>query len=200
VTSAQQNYVTLQTSLESQRLGQETALANARTFYGNAKREFETFKALAEKNLASPQEVARTKDAMDEAEKRLSSEQKRLKVNTDAIEEQLRLARANIERLNAILRFQQDRVASMRVLAGDSGQLLSLGTGQQELQLGQWILAGQTLATVAQPGKLKAVLRVPETQAKDVALGQKVDIDTRIAAMVTRTIATATTSETEPTR
>jgi len=67
----------------------------------------------------------------------------------------------------------------MKVPAGDSGQLLSLGTGQQELQLGQWILAGQTLATVAQPGKLKAVLRVPETQAKDVALGQKVDIDTR---------------------
>jgi hypothetical protein len=67
----------------------------------------------------------------------------------------------------------------MKVLAGESGQLLSLGTGQQELQLGQWVLAGQTLATVAQPGKLKAVLRVPETQAKDVAMGQKVDIDTR---------------------
>ena len=67
----------------------------------------------------------------------------------------------------------------MKVPAGEGGQLLSLGTGQQELQLGQWVLAGQTLATVAQPGKLKAVLRVPETQAKDVSLGQKVDIDTR---------------------
>ena len=181
VTSAQQNYVTLQTSLESQRLQQETAVANARTLHGNAKREFDTFKALADKKppLASAQEVARTTEALDEATKRLSSEEKRLKVTTDAIEEQLRLARQNIDRLNAILRFQQDRVASMKVAAGDSGQLLSLGTGQQELQLGQWILAGQTLATVAQPGKLKAVLRVPETQAKDVALGQKVDIDTR---------------------
>src|SRR5918993_1233353 len=179
VTSAQQNYVTLQTSLESQRLQQETAVANARTLYGNAKRYFETFKALDEKKLASANEVGRTKDAMEEAEKRLATEQKRLQGTTDAIEEQLRLARENIQRLNAILRFQQDRVASMKVLAGDSGQLLSLGTGQQELQLGQWILAGQTLATVAQPGKLKAVLRVPETQAKDVALGQKVDIDTR---------------------
>ncbi|HUQ80204.1 MAG TPA: HlyD family efflux transporter periplasmic adaptor subunit [Gemmatimonadaceae bacterium] len=179
VTSAQQNYVTLQTSLESQRLQQETGVANARTFYGTAKRDFETFKALDEKKLASPMEVARSKDAMDEAQKRLDSEEKRLKVTSGAIEEQLKLARANIDRLNAILRFQLERVGSMKVLAGESGQLLSLGNGQQELQLGQWVLAGGTLATVAQPGKLKAVLRVPETQAKDVALGQKVDIDTR---------------------
>ena len=87
--------------------------------------------------------------------------------------------RDSIDRLSDILKFQQERVASMKVPAGEAGQLLSLGNGQQELQLGQWVLAGQTLATVAQPGKLKAVLRVPETQAKDVSMGQKVDIDTR---------------------
>jgi HlyD family secretion protein len=179
LTNAQQNYVTLQTSLESQRLGQESAVANARTAYSNAKRDFETFKALDEKKLASAQEVARTKDVMDQTEKVYASEQQRLKVNTEAIDQQLKLARENIQRLNAIVKFQLERVASMKVPAGEAGQLLSLGNGQQELQLGQWVLAGQTLATVAQPGKLKAVLRVPETQAKDVSLGQKVDIDTR---------------------
>jgi HlyD family secretion protein len=179
VTNAEQNYVTLKTSLESQRLGQESAVANARTAFANAKRDNETFQALAAKNLASTQEVARARDLADQTQKQLVAEEARLKVSSDAIEQQLRLARENIQRLNAILRFQQERVASMKVLAGDSGQLLSLGTGQQELQLGQWILAGQTLATVAQPGKLKAVLRVPETQAKDVALNQRVDIDTR---------------------
>jgi multidrug resistance efflux pump len=181
VTSAQQNYVTLQTSLESQRLQLETQVANARTQYGNAKRDFETFKALAAKNppLASANEVARATEAMDEGDKRLRSLEQQLKVQTDAISEQLRLARANIDRLSDILKFQQERVASMKVPAGEAGQLLSLGNGQQELQLGQWVLAGQTLATVAQPGKLKAVLRVPETQAKDVSMGQKVDIDTR---------------------
>ena len=199
VTSAQQNYVTLQTSLESQRLQQESGVANARTRYGNAKRDFETFKALDEKKLASANEVGRTKDALDEAEKTLAAEQKRLQVTTDAIDEQLRLARENIQRLNAILRFQQDRVASMKVLAGDSGQLLSLGTGQQELQLGQWILAGQTLATVAQPGKLKAVLRVPETQAKDVALGQKVDIDTRAGGGANTGVVKGHVSRVDPT-
>ena len=179
VTNAEQNYVTLKTSLESGRLAQESAVANARTAYSNAKRENETFQALAAKNLASAQEVARAKDLAENTQKQLAAEEARLKVSTEAIDQQLKLARENIQRLNAILRFQQERVASMRVLAGENGQLLSLGTGQQELQLGQWILAGQTLATVAQPGKLKAVLRVPETQAKDVALNQRVDIDTR---------------------
>jgi multidrug resistance efflux pump len=179
VTNAEQNFVTLKTSLESQRLAQESAVANARTLYANAKRDNETFQALAEKKLASPQEVARARDIADQTQKQLAAEEARLKVSSEAIDQQLALARENIQRLNAILRFQQDRVASMKVLAGETGQLLSLGTGQQELQLGQWILAGQTLATVAQPGKLKAVLRVPETQAKDVALNQRVDIDTR---------------------
>ena len=179
VTNAEQNYVTLKTSLESQRLSQEAAVANARTAYANAKRNNETFQALAEKKLASTQEVAAAKDLAENTQKQLAAEEARLKVSSDAIAQQLQLARENIQRLNAILRFQQERVASMKVLAGENGQLLSLGTGQQELQLGQWILAGQTLATVAQPGKLKAVLRVPETQAKDVALNQRVDIDTR---------------------
>src|SRR5918993_2085130 len=86
VTNAEQNFVTLKTSLESQRLAQESAVANARTLFGNAKREFETFKALDEKKLASAQEVARTKDQMDQAEKVYASEQQRLKVNTDAIQ------------------------------------------------------------------------------------------------------------------
>ena len=199
VTNAEQNYVTLKTSLESQRLAQQSAVANASTAYSNAKREFETFRALDAKKLASAQEVARTKDVMEQSEKVLAAEQQRLKVNSDAIESQLRLARENISRLNAILKFQMDRVASMRVPAGDSGQLLSLGTGQQELQLGQWILAGQTLATVAQPGKLKAVLRVPETQAKDVALGQKVDIDTRAGGGANTGVVKGHVSRVDPT-
>ena len=181
VTSARQNYVTLQTTLESQRLQLETQVANARTLYGTAKRNYETMKALAAKTppLASPNEVAQATEAMDEGDKRLKALEQQLKVQTDAISEQLRLARDNIDRLSDILKFQQERVGSMKGPAGEAGQLLSLGNGQQELQLGQWVLAGQTLATVAQPGKLKAVLRVPETQAKDVSMGQKVDIDTR---------------------
>jgi multidrug resistance efflux pump len=158
VTNAEQNYVTLKTSLESQRLAQESSVANARNRLRQCEASIRDLQGPRREKTGIGQEVAQTRDVMEQSEKVYASEQQRLKVNTEAIESQLRLARENITRLNAILKFQMDRVASMKVPAGDSGQLLSLGTGQQELQLGQWILAGQTLATVAQPGKLKAVL------------------------------------------
>ena len=47
------------------------------------------------------------------------------------------------------------------------------------LELGQWVPEGTTLAKVVQPGKLKAVLRIPESQAKDVIIGQRATVDTR---------------------
>src|SRR5205823_641661 len=47
------------------------------------------------------------------------------------------------------------------------------------LQLGQYVLGGTMLAKVVQPGKLKAVLQIPETQAKDITIGEKAAIDTR---------------------
>jgi HlyD family secretion protein len=70
---------------------------------------------------------------------------------------------------------QKNKVASLKVVAGRAGQLLSLGNPQ--LELGQWVNPGFEVARVSQPGRLKAVLRVPETQAKDVAVGQKAVID-----------------------
>jgi HlyD family secretion protein len=176
---AESNLITLRTNLETQRLSQASNVANIRTQFGTAKREYETIQALDKKGLSSPQEVARTKEAMDEFQARLTIEEQRLKVQSDAIEQQIALAKQNVERLRSISQFQAQRLSSMRVPAGEVGQLLSLSNGTQELQLGQYVLAGQTLATVAQPGKLKAVLRVPETQAKDVSLGQKATIDTR---------------------
>ena len=76
--------------------------------------------------------------------------------------------------MRAIAEFQQDRVRSMMVTAGAGGVVQDL-----DLQPGQWVISGQTLARVVEPGRLKAVVRIPETQARDVALGQKASVDTR---------------------
>ena len=84
------------------------------------------------------------------------------------------LQRQTVERLRAIVEFQRKRVESMQVRAGFDGVLQDM-----DLQPGQWVQAGTLLAKVAQPGRLKAVLRIPETQAKDVQLGQPAAIDTR---------------------
>ena len=91
--------------------------------------------------------------------------------------EQVTLARQQIVGLQRIQQAQQTRVASMRVTAGESGQLQSLGSPQ--LELGQWVNSGIELARVARSDRLKAVLRVPENMAKDVVVGQRATVDTR---------------------
>src|SRR3989441_10469844 len=93
---------------------------------------------------------------------------------TETIDSQLAVQQSQVERLRAIAEFQRNVVRSLEVRAGDSGVVSDL-----TLQLGQYVLAGTLLAKVVQPGKLKAVLQIPETQAKDVAIGQKATIDTR---------------------
>jgi HlyD family secretion protein len=176
VTRAESDLITLRNNLETQRLSQAAVVAQMKTANANARRALRTFEALdsAKKGLASEQELAQARDVLTETKERLDVEEQRLKVMSGAIQEQIRLANASLERLRTIAKFQSDRVESMKVLAGQDGQLLSLA-----LELGQWVNPGQELARVAQPGRLKAVLRVPESQAPDVALGQPVSIDTR---------------------
>lgn len=174
LTQAEQDFVTLRTTLESNRLNQQGQVAQVRSLKAQADREAAVMEGLDAKGLSSPNEVQRAKDAAAELQVRLTVEEKRLELLDGALGEQLEKARANVERLRAIARFQNERVASMRVLAGEDGVLQSLNW-----ELGQWVNPGEELARVAQPGKLKAVLRVPETQVKDVVLGQRAQIDTR---------------------
>ncbi|MCC6319774.1 MAG: HlyD family efflux transporter periplasmic adaptor subunit [Gemmatimonadaceae bacterium] len=174
VTQAEQDLVTLKTSLESNRLAQESQVAQLVSQRGIALREAAVFEGLDQKGLSSKNEVQRARESAAELDTRLTLERKRLAVITNAIAEQIEKAEANLARMRAISQFQQERVNSMKVLAGEDGVLQSLNW-----ELGQWVNPGQELARVAQPGKLKAVLRVPETQVKDVALGQKASIDTR---------------------
>ena len=174
LTQAEQDLVTLRTSLETNRLNQASQVAQMKTLRANAMRDASVIEGLDKKGLSSTNEVARAKDALVELETRLDLEQKRLDILTNAMTEQLSKARANLEQMRAVARFQQERVATMRVTAGLDGELQTL-----PLELGQWVVPGQVLATVAQPGRLKAVLRVPETQAKDIVVGQVTSIDTR---------------------
>src|SRR5205823_2473335 len=114
-------------------------------------------------------------DLVNELKRRLDLERQRFTELQAAQKQQVDLQQQQIEGLKQILQEQRNRVTAMRVTAGESGQLLTLGNPQ--LELGQWVNSGIELARVAQPGRLKAVLRVPETQAKDVVPGQRATID-----------------------
>jgi len=185
VTQAEQELVTLRTNLESARLTQAAQIATLKSTRLQAIRDAETQDALEKRGLGSTNDIKRARELAAELDTRLDLEQKRLDLMTNAMDEQISKAKANLDRLVAIARFQDDRVKSMQVTSGLDGVLQSLA-----LELGQWVVPGQTLATVAQPGRLKAVLRVPETQAKDVAIGQKATIDTRNGIVMGRVIRT----------
>ena len=92
-----------------------------------------------------------------------------------AATEQIRLNDEQVAMARAILDEQVRRLQSMRVTAPEGGVLQQLGNPQ--LEYGQYVQQGTELARIAQPGKLKAILRVPDTQARDVAVGQDVVID-----------------------
>jgi HlyD family secretion protein len=119
-------------------------------------------------------EASRARDRVEELATRYEVEERRLAVLTDAMSSQLALQEAQVDRLRAVTDFQRGRVKSMEVRAGAAGILQDL-----TLEVGQWAQPGATLARIVEPGRLKAVLRIPETQAKDIVLGQPASIDTR---------------------
>jgi HlyD family secretion protein len=174
VTQARGQLVTLRRQLAQARLAQEGIIAQLNTQLEDANRQIKVVEALDKKGLASASEIAAARDRLKELEKREQIEQQQLDEMVTSGKEQLQLTQEQVQSLTAIAAEQRNRVHSMHVVAGENGVLLSL-----PLELGQWVNPGLEIARVAQPGRLKAVLRVPETQAKDIALMQKATIDTR---------------------
>jgi HlyD family secretion protein len=172
--AAEAALVTLRTSLQTQRLNQAGVVAQMRTQYQEARRNVEVYEALDKKGLATANELGNARDLAKELEERLKLEEDRLRIMTESIDDQVTLQRGQIARLRAIADFQQGRVNSLRVTSGAPGVLQDMN-----LEVGQWVNPGTVMARVAQPGQLKAVLRVPETQGKDITIGQPAAIDTR---------------------
>lgn len=186
LSDAEAGLIQLRTQLETSRLTQEGTVAQMRSLYLQAKRAYQTNQQLYDTNpeLVAMAELERTREAAEELAVRMDVEERRLDVMTRSSEDQLAAQRQQVERLRAIAEFNADRVESMDVRAGVNGML-----SEMPLQEGQWVTAGGTLARVVQPGRLKAEIRIPQTQAQDVVVGQRALIDTRndtIEGRVTR--------------
>ncbi len=162
---------------EQQRATQEGTIAQLRTQTREADRAASVLDSLDRGRMASRNEVAAAHDRALELTTRYQLELKRVTSMRAADIEQLRLSEEQIDGLKQILAGHRARVASMNVVAGEDGALQSLGN--PKLEFGQWVNSGIELARVVHPGKLKAVLQVPETQAKDLSPGQPATIDTR---------------------
>ena len=174
VRQAQIDLLNLRTNLQSQLLSQEGLVASTRTQFISATQEAKAADSLVKIGLVPQFEANNRKAAAEELTARYRIEQQRLQLMKQAIDSQIAVQGAQVLQLKAIAANQQQRLSSLQVRAPESGVLQDL-----TLQLGQWVPEGTTLARVVQPGKLKAVLRIPESQAKDVQIGQRASIDTR---------------------
>jgi len=174
LTAAQAELVNLRGSLETQQLDQQGVIATIEMQVGEGRRAAMAAESLSQRGLISTFELENARERAKELEIRVGVEHQRLKVMAESMKAQVATQESQVTRMQAIVAFQRERLASMRVRAGTSGVLQDL-----PLEEGQWVLSGQTLARVVQPERLKAVLRIPEVQARDVALGQMAFIDTR---------------------
>ncbi|HVZ50287.1 MAG TPA: HlyD family efflux transporter periplasmic adaptor subunit [Gemmatimonadaceae bacterium] len=178
---AKVNLVNTRVSLQSGILAQETAVASAKTAEVTASQQVTEAEGLLQKKLISQFEYNTRKAAAEEAATRYRVAQRQLELQRATIDSQIAAQEQNVDRLKQIAAFRETVKSSLTLRAGDSGVLqeLAAGAGGTRLEPGQYVNAGQTVAKVVQPGKLLARIRIPETQAKDVAVGQPATVDTR---------------------
>jgi multidrug resistance efflux pump len=173
----------LRTSLQTQELTQRGAVATVRAQYLDAKRVYETNQRLFDENpdLVARADLERSRESMEELQTRFEIEEDRLAVISGTAQGQIDAQQEQIDRLRETVAFSRDRLSSMQVSVSVAGVLAPLDIPLQE---GQWVQSGQQLSRVVVPGRLKAEIRIPQTQAQDIAVGQSALIDTRTDTIV----------------
>ena len=169
----------LKVQLDSQNLTEQAAVASAESSYSSAKLDLEVNEQLAKNGLVPEITLKQSKAKADELSKLLTIEQKRLKISADAAKAQLLAQETKLGQLRAQFQWKTNLVAALKIRAGIDGVLQRLGEPTNPLQFGQQLSAGALVARVADPAKLKAAVKIAETQAKDIQLDEPAEIDTR---------------------
>ena len=173
-TAAEAELTTLRATLQRGLLDQEATTAKARSDYEQAKMERETNDQLAKNGLIAELQYKTSKVKEAELANRNEIEQKRLSFAHDSIDPQLASKQAAVDQAKQLAKLKLDQVEALHVRAGMSGVLQQL-----PVQIGQRVKVADNMARVADPTKLKAQVKIAETQAKDIQKDQKAVIDTR---------------------
>ena len=159
----------LQSDLMTERAGQATVNADNQ----QAQKQAQTDKALYQLGVISGLTYDASQGKADEYTTRTDIEKQRLDVNKNAIATQLEVQQTKVEQAKTLLALKQQQLDALTVRAGIQGVLVDLPH-----QVGEHVDPGTTLAKVVQPDQLKATLKIAETQARDIQIGQPAEIDT----------------------
>jgi len=182
--SARAGLDNLRAQLQNDLLTQQSQAATIQSDFEQARMEAEANEALAKEQLVS--ELIRRQSHLkaETLKNRVEIETRRLTASRDSIEARLRVQQATVDQAQAITDLYASRLRALQVTPGFAGVLQ-----QVPVDVGQRVAPGQNLARVADPGRLKAELKVAETEARDIEVGQSAEIDTRsgkIAGRVSR--------------
>jgi len=177
--AAKAEMANLRVQLNSQKLTQEAAVASARANYASAKLDFEVNDELGKSGLVAGLTVKQSKAKAEQLATLLQIEEDRLKMNAEAVTAQIEAQEEKVAQFSAQFELKRRQLEALKVRAGVDGVLQRLGDPTSPLQIGQQLSAGALIARVANPARLKAAIRIAETQARDVQLEQLAEIDTR---------------------
>src|ERR1041385_1561110 len=174
VKAAEADEENLKVRLESDTMTQKAAIATINAQYSQAKLQLDADEVLAKQGLVADLVLKISRVNVQDLANRLKVEQERLAVNSKSVKAQLNAATSRLQQLRVLAKLKRDQAEALKVRAGTAGVLQIVS-----VQVGQQVTTGLNIARVADPNSLKAVLRVPETQIKDVRIGQPVVVDTR---------------------
>jgi HlyD family secretion protein len=171
--AAEADYLNTKAKVNSD-LGQlKQEAATVKADYEDAKRTADSNRELVKIGVLSEQTLKTSVGKEEELATRYKIEQERIALSEKATETQLAASQAKIDQMRALSQFRHKQFDDLKVRAGIPGVLQEV-----DVQVGQRVPQGTILAKVVQPEHLKAELKIPETQAKDIEIGQPAEIDT----------------------
>ncbi|MEO5624954.1 MAG: HlyD family efflux transporter periplasmic adaptor subunit [Dokdonella sp.] len=174
VTAAQSDLAAKRTDLSSKLLDEQSALAQAQSDFETARMQAEAEKTVAEKGVIPAVQYKKSLVVLEQLKNRVKIEQQRVVEFQRNIAAQIAAEQARLDQLVATRELRQRQADALHLRAGIHGVLQ-----QVPVEEGQQVVVGTNLARVARPNELRAQLRIAETQAKDIVLGQPVKVDTR---------------------
>ena len=172
--ASEADLASLRARLDTERLNQRSLAATVEADFQQAQLEREVNEDLAKDGLVSKLILKQSTVRSESLRTRAQLEKERVSVSEESVRAQLLAQQARVDQLRTLFSLRRQQVDQLRVRAGMSGVL-----EQVPVEVGQQVAPGTNVARVADPTRLKAELRIAETQARDLTIGQLAQVDTR---------------------
>jgi HlyD family secretion protein len=179
IKAAEANLENLRVTLETQQLAQKATTQQVKSDMEQAELQSDRDSQLTKLGLKSDLDTKLSVAKWTELKGRYALSKEQLDISDKSIQAQMDAQKVQIEKLQAAYKLKKEQVDQLTIRSSTNGTLTQLGTTAMPLEVGMRVAPGTILAKIAQPNKLKATLKIPETQVKDVAIGQVASIDTR---------------------